>query len=146
VHTEPLQPVNAYPGCGVAVSVTVPPSLKLAVQVVPAAPQVMPAGLLETEPAPVGPEGTTVTVDCGVGGGPKFATTAWFDPSVTVQDPVPEQAPLQPVNAEPDAGVAARLTTVFAAKPAEHVVPQMIPAGALATAPVPVPAALTDNV
>jgi hypothetical protein len=64
---------------------------------------------------------------------------------VTVQLPVPEHAPPHPVNADPVVGVAASVTTAFAGNPAEQVDPQMIPAGALATAPVPLPAWLTDN-
>ena len=57
-----------------------------------------------------------------------------------LQVPVPEQAPLQPLKIEPDAGVAARLTLVPEANVAEHVAPQLMPAGALVTDPLPVPA------
>ena len=46
----PLQPVKVEPTAGAAVSVTSVPLVKLAAQV---APQVMPAGLLVTVPAPV---------------------------------------------------------------------------------------------
>jgi hypothetical protein len=63
-----------------------------------------------------------------------------------VQEPVPVQAPLQPVNADPAAGVAARVTTVPALNPFEQLVPQLIPAGALVRVPVPVPDLLTVNV
>jgi hypothetical protein len=59
---------------------------------------------------------------------------------------VPEQAPLQPLNVEPLAGVALRVTAVPLAKLAEQVVPQLIPVGWLVTAPVPVPDFVTDSV
>lgn len=59
---------------------------------------------------------------------------------MTVQAPVPVHAPPQPVKAEPEAGVAARLITDPAGKLAEHVAPQLTPAGELLIAPVPVPA------
>jgi hypothetical protein len=58
---------------------------------------------------------------------------------VTSQAPVPVQAPLQPVNTEPLAGVAAMLTTVPESNSAVQATPQSIPAGALATVPLPVP-------
>lgn len=119
------------------------PELKGAEQVVLPPPQLIPAGALVTVPVA---GAVTVTLNCGVGGGPKLATTAWFDAIVTVQLPVPLQAPPQPVNAEPAAGFAVRVTTVFAAKPAEQVAPQRMPAGTLVTEPEPVPAWLTDNV
>src|SRR5438034_783031 len=54
----PLQPLKVEPAAGAAVSVTAVPLAKLAAQV---APQVMPAGLLVTVPAPV-PALETVSV------------------------------------------------------------------------------------
>src|SRR5947199_9012334 len=54
----PLQPLKVEPAAGAAVSVTAVPLAKLAAQV---APQVMPAGLLVTLPAPV-PALETVSV------------------------------------------------------------------------------------
>ena len=63
-----------------------------------------------------------------------------------MQAPEPEQAPPQPVNTEPAAGVAARLTSVPAAKLAEQVAPQLMPAGLLATVPLPVPPRVTPSV
>ena len=72
------------------------------------APQLMPAGVLVTEPEPV-PAFVTVSVCVAV----KVAVTDWSALIVTMQVPVPEQPPpLQPVNAEPAAGVAVRVTTV----------------------------------
>jgi len=62
---------------------------------------------------------------------------------VTTQVPVPEQAPDQPVNVEPDVADAVRVTTVPAAKRCLHVAPQAVPAGTLTTVPPPVPALVT---
>jgi len=62
---------------------------------------------------------------------------------VTVQEPVPVQAPLQPVKAEPAAGVAVKVRAVPLAYEAEQVVPQEMPAGALVTVPIPAPALVT---
>lgn len=58
--------------------------------------------------------------------------------------PVPAQgAPLQPANTEPGAGVAVIVTLDPELNRAEHVAPQLIPAGELATDPAPVPVKLT---
>jgi len=65
---------------------------------------------------------------------------------VTLHAPVPEQAPLQPLNTCPEAGVAARLTAVPEVNVAEQVAPQLIPAGELETDPVPVPAKVVVSV
>ncbi len=55
--------------------------------------------------------------------------------------PVPVQPPpLQPAKVEPAAGVAVRVTAVPLANAAEQVAPQVMPAGALETVPVPAPA------
>ena len=67
----------------------------------------------------------------------------WSADIVTVQVPVPVQSPLQPVNTEPASGVAVNATEVPSAKSAAQVAPQVIPAGALVTVPVPVPALVT---
>jgi hypothetical protein len=67
-------------------------------------------------------------------------TLVAFD-MVTTQLPVPEQPPpLQPMNAVPKAGRAVRVTVVPLEKLATQVAPQLIPAGALVTVPLPVPA------
>jgi len=76
----------------------------------------------------------------------KVAVTEVAAFMVTLQAPVPLQAPLQPANAEPGAGVAAKLTIVPLAKLAEQVAPQEIPAGELVTVPVPVPVSVTVRV
>src|SRR5207249_517510 len=58
--------------------------------------------------------------------------------------PVPEQPPpLHPVNVDPAAGVAVRVTTVPEVKEVEQVAGQEMPVGALVTVPVPAPAVLT---
>jgi hypothetical protein len=58
---------------------------------------------------------------------------------VTVQVLVPVQAPAHPVNVELALGVGVSVTAVPAAKLASHVLPQLMPAGALVITPVPVP-------
>jgi len=60
--------------------------------------------------------------------------------SVTVHVPVPVQPPpLQPLNVDPAAGAAVKVTAVPPANAAEHVAPQEMPAGLLVTVPLPVP-------
>jgi len=128
----PDQPTKTAPPVGVAVSTTVLLDGKLAEQVVPHA---MPAGELVTLPLPR-PVRTTVTV---TGAGAKAPFTIVADVSITTQVPVPEHPPPdQPVNTQPVAGVAEIETLVPDAKVAEHVLPQLIPAGELATEPLPV--------
>jgi hypothetical protein len=60
-------------------------------------------------------------------------------PIVTVQVPLPLQAPLQPANVEPALGVGVSVTVVPSVNEAEHVVPQSIAAGELVTVPEPEP-------
>jgi hypothetical protein len=75
------------------------------------------------------------------------AVTVWAAVIVTEHPPVPVQpAPLQPANVDPSAAAAVSATTAPLAKLAEHVVGQLIPAGALDTTPVPVPASFTARV
>ncbi len=75
------------------------------------APQLIPPGLLVTEPAPV-PVVITVKAYCVGGAGPKFATTFWAEVMVTLHAPVPEHAPPHPVKTAPVAGVAASSISV----------------------------------
>ena len=64
---------------------------------------------------------------------------------VTLQPPVPLHAPPQPENAAPEPGVSLSVTVVPAGKLAlQEPEEQLMPAGLLATVPVPV--TLTDNV
>jgi hypothetical protein len=137
-----LQPANEDPAAGVALRLTVVPIGKLAEQVEP---QSMPAGELVIVPAPE-PAGEIVTGFEGGGAGPKVAVTLKFELMVTTHEPVPEHAPLQPLNTDPEAGVAARLTEVPEEYVDEQVAPQMMPARELVTVPVPVPAGVTDSV
>src|ERR1041385_5439082 len=138
---EPLQPADVEPVSGVAAKFTTAPFAKLAEHVVP---QEIPAGELVTVPVPV-PLLATVRVK-GPGFAVKVALTDFAASMVTLHAPVPLQAPPQPANVEPESGAAVKLTTVPLAKLAEHVVPQEIPAGELATVPVPVPVLATVRV
>src|SRR5438094_943514 len=139
-HPPPLQPVKVEPAAGAAVSVTAVPLVKLAEQVTP---QVIPAGVLVTVPMPVPALQTVRTKVCDA----KVAVTVVAAETVTTHVPVPEQPPpLQPLKVEPAAGVAVSVTTVPLAKLAVHVAPQVIPAGALVTVPLPVPAWVTVRV
>src|SRR5215831_21154194 len=100
----------------------------------------MPDGALETAPVPL-PDFVTVSMKAGK---LNAAVTDVAALIVTVQLlAVPVQAPLQPVNVEPTAGAAVRVTAVPDVNEVEHVVPQLMPAGALVTVPLPVPALLT---
>src|SRR6059036_3013359 len=64
-----------------------------------------------------------------------------------MQVPVPEQPPpLQPVKVELASGVAVKVTAVPLVNGAEHVAPQAIPAGLLATVPAPAPALVSVRV
>jgi len=47
--------------------------------------------------------------------------------------------PLQPVNVDPVAGVAVKVTAVPLVNAVEQVAPQEMPVGALVTVPLPVP-------
>lgn len=62
---------------------------------------------------------------------------------VTVQGPVPVQAPDQPVKSELAEGVAVRVTFAPKLKFAVQVAPQSIPVGEEVTAPLPVPPLVT---
>ncbi len=59
---------------------------------------------------------------------------------VTVQEPAPLQAPLQPLNTQllPPEGVAVKVTCGPPAKVWLHVEGQLMPAGLLVTVPLPV--------
>ena len=71
------------------------------------------------------------------------AVTAALPVKVTLQVPVPVQAPDQPVNVEVAFGTAVSVTMVPLVKLALHIAPQLIPAGLLMTVPAPVPALWT---
>jgi hypothetical protein len=144
VHVEfvplhaPDHPANDEFVAGVSVNVTRVPILKLALHVVG---QLIPAGLLDTVPAPV-PARVTVSIGAFV---LNVAVTCSLELSVTVQVAlVPLQPPPdQPAKDELVAGVSVSVTGVPTAKLALHVGAQLIPAGLLETVPVPVPAKRT---
>jgi len=73
----------------------------------------------------------------------KVAVTDFASVNETVQEPVPEHAPVQPVKIESEVGAAASETEVPALKFAAQVLPQEIPAGVDNTEPLPVPAFAT---
>src|SRR5258706_12490571 len=100
----------------------------------------MPAGKLGTLPVPV-PLGAMLSVNCGGGAVPelKFAVATTAELMVSVQLPVPEHAPLQPVKVEPAFGVAMRVRTVFARRSEKQALPQSNPSGEEGTRPVPLP-------
>jgi hypothetical protein len=75
----------------------------------------------------------------------KVAVTALAALMVTLQAPVPVQAPLQPAKVDPAAAVSVKVTTVPLAKLALQVLGQVIPLGLLVTVPDPVPAGVTVN-
>jgi hypothetical protein len=65
---------------------------------------------------------------------------------VTLHEPIPLQAPLQPQNSDPEAGEAVSVRAAPVAKLSEHDVPQLMPAGLLITVPLALPASNTDRV
>ena len=135
----PLQPVKAEPAAGRAMRVTAVPLAKLAEQV---APQSIPVGLLVTVPVPM-PVVVTLSTKVGV----KVAVTVVAAETVSVHGSVPlHPPPLQPVKAEPAAGLAVSVTAVPLAKLAEQVAPQVIPMGLLVTVPEPLPSDNTSSV
>jgi hypothetical protein len=104
--------------------------------------QETPAGEEVTVPDPV-PAITTLSVP---GPGRKVAVTAASAASVTVQRPVPVQAPDQPPKVDDPPGRAVKVTTLPSAKPALQVPGQEMPAGEEVMVPVPLPAAVTLSV
>jgi hypothetical protein len=60
--------------------------------------------------------------------------------AVIVAAPLAQPEPVQPAKVEPVAGVAVKVTRVPLLYNAEHVLPQLMPEGALVTVPMPVPA------
>jgi hypothetical protein len=132
----PLQPENASPVAGAAVSVTRVPLANVWLH--PLEPeQLIPAGLEVTVPLPA-------TVTCSESfctAAAKLAPTVWAAFIVTVHVvAVPEHAPLHPENANPVPGTAVSVTLVPAANVWLHPVEppvQLMPAGVELTLPVP---------
>jgi hypothetical protein len=103
----PLKPANVEPLVAAAVSVTDVPLAKFALQVVP---QLIPAGVDVTVPAPV-PAFVTLSAKLA----PELLNVAvTFRAAVidNVQAPVPVHAPLQPANVEPLAATWLSVTDV----------------------------------
>jgi len=87
-----------------------------------------------------GAVGSSTTTGVGAGVRAKAAPTVRAAAIVTWQvRAVPEQAPLQPANAESDAGPAVSVTTVPRTYEAEHVAPQSSLPPAAVTVPLPAP-------
>jgi hypothetical protein len=78
-----------------------------------------------------------------VGAAERFAHTEVSLTRVRLHGSVPEQAPVHPVKVELALGFAFNRTDVPVAKLALHISPQLMPAGALVTVPVPVPKVVT---
>ena len=96
-------------------------------------PQLIPAGLLLTVPGPC-----VLTLSVYKAANIAFTLT---DPApATLHALVPlHHPPDHPLKADPDAGVAVRVTVAPLGKVAEHRVPQFMPVGLLAMVPAPVP-------
>ena len=78
-------------------------------------------------------------------GAAKVAVTDCAAFMFTLQMPMPEQAPLQPVNVDPTPPTAVN-ATVPLAKVVEQIAPQLIPAGLLVTVPLPVTETVSGKV
>ena len=123
---SPLQPAKVEPA---AAAPSASPGVSCETSAWQVAPQLIPAGELVTEPAPVP---ALITEELVGRIALKVAVTerAWL--IVTTQLPVPEQpSPLQPAKVEPAAADAVSVTSVFSWKQAWQVAPQLIPAGEL---------------
>ena len=132
----PLQPAKLEPLMIEAVNFTMVFWLNEALQI---GSQLIPAGLLETLPDP-DPALLTVKAKVFAGAVLKVAVTVCAALMLTSQDAaVLLQAPLQPAKTLPLAGAAISVMFDPLAKFAVQVVPQLIPAMVLETAPEPVP-------
>jgi hypothetical protein len=85
------------------------------------------------------PAFVTLRAKVGVGLVSKVAVTFFTASIVTVQVPVPVQAPAQPIKLEPAEDVAVKVTLAPCKKLEVQVAPQSTPAGLLEMLPVPVP-------
>jgi hypothetical protein len=139
LHPAPLHPAKDEPVSDFALRVTEVPKAKLALQ---AWPQLIPGGMLVTLPVPV-PLRATVSAGVGVVEALKLAITEVFCVRVTLQSPVPVQAPDHPANKEFAIGDAVSVTCVPLENLAVQDWPQLMPAGLLLTVPAPGPAAWT---
>ena len=101
----PVQPLNDQPEAGVAFNVTWVREIYVC-EHVPG--QLMKPSVLVTVPLPA-TEGRQHVLWARV----KAAAAERFCVIVSLQEPVPEQAPLQPVKLQPSAGVAFNVTCVL---------------------------------
>lgn len=130
VQPPPLHPAKVTPAAATAVKVAEVPLLRVSVQSVP---QLIPVPVIVPSPDPAL---ATVSVKVWL----KVAVTVVLAVKFTVQVPVPLQPPpLQPANTDPLAALAVKVTEVPLLKDAEHVPPQLIPAGEEVTVPLPWP-------
>ena len=97
--------------------------------------QLIPAGELVTVPVPCPARLIESWTEDAL---TKEALTFVLAFSVREHAPVPEQAPDQPLNFAPAAGVALNETIVPELKEEAQLLPQLIPAGLLVTVPLPV--------
>jgi dUTPase len=134
----PLHPTKLEPAAGVSVRLTLVPLGKFALHV-PG--QLIPVGVLATVPDPL----PAIVTDSAKLTMLKVAVTDCAALIVTVQLPVPVQAPLHPAKLEPAAGVSVRVTLAPLTKVALQVLGQLIPGGVLVTVPDPLPASVTDR-
>jgi hypothetical protein len=128
LQPPPLQPLKPQPFVGAAVSVTCVPPPKLELHVDG---QLIPGGELVTVPLPA--MLTDKVAFCT-----KVAVIASAAFIVTVQPPLPVQAPLQLLKAQPLAGVGVKVTADPPVNVWLHVDGQLMPEGLLATVPLPV--------
>ena len=129
----PLHPEKMEPGAGLAERVTLVPKGKLPEHV---APQLIPAGALVTVPPPLPAQLTVRLTGCKT----NVAVTVVAADRETLHGPVPEQLPpLHPEKVEPVVATAESVTLLPPGKLLIQVEPQLIPAGALVTVPMPAP-------
>ena len=133
----PDQPVNVDPTSADAVRVTMSPLTSVSAQ---SKPQLIPAGVLVTEPNPV-PALLTVRLNSNR----NSAATVRSSFMEIRQPPVPKQPLVHPTKMEPVAGVAETATTDPWRNGNEHAAPQLIPPGAVTTVPKPSPLLSTER-
>ena len=107
-----------------------------------------PEAAFQESVAPVPGEGQEAERPVGGGGTAvlKVAVTFLLASIVTIQLPVPEQAPDQPAKVEPEAGLAVKVTEVPEVYDSEQSEPQLMPAGLEVTVPEPKPDLVTVRV
>jgi hypothetical protein len=131
----PVQPPKLAPVFGVATSVTDALAANDAEQTVAPLPQLIAPLPPVTPPGPL-------TVTLRVTAGTKVALTLVSADTVTVQLPLPLQAPPQPVNVYPDDGVAVSVTDALSASVAVQADGQLSPPPVI----VPFPFTVADSV